>query len=149
MHLEKKHITEKWSREGRGVPGRQSSGSITRGCLGTPEGLPQLLDVVKLEVHHNIQSGLTAKTPRCQHTARVLPLTVNNSQEKQRNWHCFSSRKQVTRWKNHIKHNIWLVIPGKSNIPDYIPAFPKGGIWDGHMNDVPRQVINQLQTITK
>lgn len=45
----------------RGVPGGQSSGAITRGCLRTPEGLPQLLDVVELEVHHNIQSGLTAK----------------------------------------------------------------------------------------
>lgn len=61
MHLKKKSVSKQRSREGRGVPGRQSSGAITRGCLGTPEGLPQLLDVVELEIHHHIQSGLTAK----------------------------------------------------------------------------------------
>ena len=49
---------------GRGgeLPGRERGGAVTRGRFGVPEGKPQLLHVVELQVHHDVQGCLRIDT---------------------------------------------------------------------------------------
>jgi hypothetical protein len=42
-------------------PGRERGGAVTGRGLGIPKGQPQLLNVVKLEVHDDVQGGLGEK----------------------------------------------------------------------------------------
>ena len=44
-------------------PGRKRGGAVAGGGLRVPEGEPQLLDVVELEVHYHIYSCLGMKGP--------------------------------------------------------------------------------------